>query len=156
MTRDLDALPFLKPALLRHLEEYPWRRDGLTRTERRILELVAEGVDAPGPLFAGVMDSETVLFGGDWWTFGVVARLCRGEEPLLTCTPGPEFVHPPNRTLSREAFSRQRLSLSAAGKRRLGGDRRTLARDMWLGGVHVTGRDWAWDDDDRALVRLGA
>jgi len=32
------ALPFLGPALRRHLEEFPWASDGRSRTERQILE----------------------------------------------------------------------------------------------------------------------
>ena len=36
---DTTPLPFLAPALRRHLEELPWTADGLSRTERRILEL---------------------------------------------------------------------------------------------------------------------
>ena len=32
------ALPFLGPALRRHLEEFPWTSDGRSRTERQILD----------------------------------------------------------------------------------------------------------------------
>jgi len=31
-----ESLPFLAAALLRHLEEFPWTTDGLSRTERQI------------------------------------------------------------------------------------------------------------------------
>ena len=34
--QDLSPLPFLRPALLRHLQEFPWLEDGLSRTERSI------------------------------------------------------------------------------------------------------------------------
>lgn len=37
------ALPFLAAALRRHLEEFPWTTDGLSRTERRILQALARG-----------------------------------------------------------------------------------------------------------------
>ena len=37
------ALPFLAAALRRHLEEFPWTADGLSRTERRILQALARG-----------------------------------------------------------------------------------------------------------------
>ena len=37
------ALPFLAAALRRHLEEFPWTTDGLSRTERRILQALERG-----------------------------------------------------------------------------------------------------------------
>lgn len=37
IAQDLSVLPFLRPALLRHLQEFPWASDGLSRTERAIL-----------------------------------------------------------------------------------------------------------------------
>ena len=48
---DLSALPFLGAALKRMLEQYPAAGDGLSRTERQILESVAGGAQelAPGP-----------------------------------------------------------------------------------------------------------
>ena len=37
-TLKIAALPFLAAALRRHLEEFPWTSDGLSRTERQILQ----------------------------------------------------------------------------------------------------------------------
>lgn len=37
------ALPFLAAALRRHLEEFPWTTDGLSRTERQILQALRRG-----------------------------------------------------------------------------------------------------------------
>ena len=42
---DTHALPFLAAALVRHLEDYPWTRDGLSRTERRVMSLAQAGPD---------------------------------------------------------------------------------------------------------------
>lgn len=47
---DLTPLPFLAAALARHLEEFPWWKDGLSRSERQILTLAADGIAAPGRL----------------------------------------------------------------------------------------------------------
>ena len=38
---DTAALPFLAASLVRFLQEYPWTSDGLSRSERRLLELAA-------------------------------------------------------------------------------------------------------------------
>ena len=40
---DTSALPYLAASITRFLQEYPWTTDGLSRTERRLLEL-ANGV----------------------------------------------------------------------------------------------------------------
>ena len=46
LSTDLAPLPFLRAALVRHLEEFPWLGDGLSRTERDILDALR---DAPLP-----------------------------------------------------------------------------------------------------------
>ena len=38
LDQDLTPLPFLRSALIRHLQEFPWTNDGLSRTERAILD----------------------------------------------------------------------------------------------------------------------
>jgi hypothetical protein len=43
LSQDLEPLPFLRAALIRHLEEFPWVEDGLSRTERSILDALSEG-----------------------------------------------------------------------------------------------------------------
>ena len=45
----ISAFPFLGPALRRHLEEFPWTSDGLSRTERQILQ----GRTDEDPVFMG-------------------------------------------------------------------------------------------------------
>ena len=59
-------LPFLAPALRRHLEELPWTSDGLSLTERLSLRAVAEGAGTPGEAFRRLHDElEPLLFLGD-------------------------------------------------------------------------------------------
>lgn len=153
---DLGALPFLGPALRRHLEEYPWRQDGLTRTERQLLRLVADGSSAPGKLFVENMNLEDVLFLGDWSTFRHIADLCHATVPLLHCAPGPRFECPPDTAVSRDAFLAQRLALTDDGRRVLNGDlnaRHAIERSLWLGGVTLdsSGPMWMWDAVHRRL-----
>jgi hypothetical protein len=38
LAQDLSPLPFLRAALVRHLQEFPWVEDSLSRTERSILD----------------------------------------------------------------------------------------------------------------------
>jgi hypothetical protein len=41
--QDTLPLPFLRDALIRHLQEFPWTTDGLSRTERGILDALRKG-----------------------------------------------------------------------------------------------------------------
>ena len=155
-TRDLTALPFLRRALRRHLQEYPWRRDGLTRTERQILELVDDGISAPGRVFVENMNREDVLFMGDWSTFRKIDLLCQAKQPLLHCAPGPEFQYPPKMTIAREDFLAQSLTLTEIGLSVLSGNAHAtdmIERNLWLGGVQLRSKQplWMWDDDNDRL-----
>lgn len=157
---DLSDLPFLAAALKRHLEEYPSPRTGLTRTEAQILRLVADGVHSPVALFVQNMDLETTLYMGDWSTFSRIDVLCSGAHPLLTCNPEGRFRHPPDETLPPEAFGAQQLHLSEDGEAVQAGARSAeplIARDEWLGGVHLKSGApmWMWDSDMSRLVRKG-
>jgi len=63
LAQDLASLPFLAAALRRHLEEFPWTSDGLSRLERAILDALR-----PAPLPFGrvfVATQEDPVFLGD-------------------------------------------------------------------------------------------
>ena len=59
------ALPFLAAALLRYCEEYPWTTDQLTRTQRTIARLRAEGLTDPHDLFRAFCRDEEPFWMGD-------------------------------------------------------------------------------------------
>lgn len=150
LTGDMSALPFLKPALARYLEEFPDTTTGLGRTETQILKLVANGINGPGPIFQKNMESETALYIGDWRSFHHIAKLCEGETPLLKTMTGEAFWYPPKTRKGRDAFRAQRLQLTNVGSDILQGRQNAfdcLIRDEWLGGVHLkTGVPmWTWD-----------
>jgi len=154
MAQDVDALPFLHAALARHLEEYPWTIDGLTKSERQLLKLVSAGIHTPGPLFARSMDYETVLFEGDLRIFKHIADLCSAR--LLNSEPFGTFRYPPHIQISRADFLGQKLQVTGAGEQVLAGTLRSssaIVRDEWLGGVHLlSGRPmWMWNPDHKKI-----
>jgi len=154
---DLSPLPFLRAALLRHLQEYPWADTGLTRTENQILNLVAQGTQDPGELFVQNMGLETELFIGDWPTYRCVGELCEAEVPLIESATSEPYWYPPIARGGRDAFRAQRLTLTSAGAAVLSGADHAfdkLQRDNWLGGVHFqTGeRLWTWDSSVAELT----
>jgi hypothetical protein len=128
------VLRHLGEAIQRLLQEHPWMDDGLSLTERRILQSIAEGAGAPEAVFREVWRLERRPFMGDIWCFRTLDGLLAGG----LVTGGPP------------------LALSELGEAVLSGraDRVELAGlDRWIGGIHLRapGR-WRWDPRREALL----
>jgi hypothetical protein len=138
LERDLSPLPFLARALRRHLEEYPWVGDWLTRTERQILIFVRDGATDPWKIFRRLHELEDCHYVADSWYLRILRGLAAGPAPLL----GEDLEH---------------LSLTPLGNEVLAGraDRvKTAGIDRWLGGVHLEGSSvWRWDPGAKRLRR---
>ena len=138
---DLDALPFLAAAFRRHLEEFPSTRDGLSRTERRVLEIGSSSPIDVGRAFSQLHDGETAFFIADASFLDVARHLAALTPALLT-------------------FDGHVLQTTADGMAVLdkAADRVALCGiNRWLGGVRLEGRGpvWRWDaagGQDRARV----
>lgn len=159
LQRDLSALPFLKAALLRHLEQFPALHGGLSRTERQILEVVASGVHTPLEIFRATQEREERPFLGDTTFWLYLSGLCTGSTPFLRRADGGTFAMPAAGSHD-PAFRDQVLVLTAAGQNALAGraDWITSKRgiDRWLGGVHLQGQEaaWRWDTARATLVQV--
>lgn len=156
MEQDLTVLPFMAAALRRHLEEFPSVADGLGRTHRQLLTLIAEGVQTPVALFVENMARESVLHMGDWSTFRRLDELFRVEEPLLMCRPFGVFRWPPGYAVPMATFRAQKLELSEKGRAVLAGEGDGAPMrgfDYWLGGVHFENgvARWRWDAEAGCL-----
>jgi hypothetical protein len=122
---DTSALPFLRPALERWLEELPSPPDGLPRTERQILRAVAAGNRTFEAIFRANQDQEPAPFMGDSIVEMRVAALRNAPTPLLTRDP---------------------ITLTTAGSRVLAGEadaRQLNGIDRWFGGVHLKSLPYA-------------
>jgi hypothetical protein len=147
--RGTPALPDLGAALLRHLQELPWTRDGLGLTHRLLLRPLAEhGVQTAGHLVERVMREHDPLPGlGDIGYDAFLRELAVGAEPLVL--RGGERA--------REAWHLDQVALTDAGRAVLAGERDWLGfapRDRWVGGVRIVAgqRNWRWDEDERDVV----
>jgi hypothetical protein len=156
------ALPFLRAALLRFLEEYPAPGSGLSRTERQLLAVLADGAETPSAIFRAWQAHEEALFMGDTSLWGHLRRLGEGTLPLLAliAPAGDGHFRLPHESPSAEAFAEQRLALSAAGRAVLAGQADQLALngcDRWLGGVHLCAPEavWRWDGAQQRLLPEG-
>jgi hypothetical protein len=136
---DVGALPYLRAALIRHLEEFPALDTGLSRTERQILETLVVGSWPLRELFgAAHHEREDPFFLGDALFFDVVDKLAAGDDRLV-------------------AREDDRVWLTETGRQVLAGRRdriETLGIDRWLGGVHLKGRrvPFRWDPGARRIV----
>jgi len=145
LARDTSALPFLAAALRRHLEEFPWTGDGLSRTERRLLELLAPGPSSLGAIFPRMHDLETAFYIADVSFLEVAMGLAAEPPGLIAVDP------PTDRALWGVA------SITAQGLAVRGGSVDRVRRwgiDRWRGGVHLAGagETWRWDPDAQRLV----
>lgn len=130
LERDTSALPYLAPALRRLLEELP-DDAGLSRSERQLLALLADGPRLPPQLFAEVQRLEEAPFEGDAWVWRRAASLV----PLVEPVPQP----PPLGDARR--FAATPVTLTDAGRAVLAGAADAVELrgiDRWLGGTHLT------------------
>ncbi|HEX6122570.1 MAG TPA: DUF1835 domain-containing protein [Ktedonobacterales bacterium] len=156
------ALPFLRAALRRCLEEFPAPGSGLSRTERQLLEVLTTGVETPHAVFQAWQAHEEAPFMGDTPLWMHLRRLGQGAHPLIALAAGPdgESFRLPHECASAAAFAAQRLRLTDAGRAVLAGEADQLVLnggDRWLGGVHLRtpGPIWRWDGAQQRLLREG-
>jgi hypothetical protein len=165
---DTSALPFLGEALERHLEEFPSIEDGLSRTERTILELTAAGTRGWTRLFGAVEEREERPYLDDWTLREYLVRLLTAPRPLLASRDGA-FLALMTRLRAGHAAKQEmwpaaaadELTPTAEGEAVLAGDADSVELngiDRWFGGVHLQGRDaaWRWARGERRLVPAGA
>ena len=143
---DTSALPYLAAALTRFLQEYPWTRDGLSLSERRLLGL-ADGAGIPlWEAFPRMHHGERAYYVTDTSLADMATELSRTTPPLLALS----LSGADGRILGGT------VTLTDAGRSVLAGrlDRvETCGLDRWLGGVHLqSGSIWRWDDARRRIV----
>jgi hypothetical protein len=140
---DTSALPFLSGALQRFLEEYPSTQNGLPRTERQILSVLASGPKSPGDLFlAATYPFEERVFMGDSTFWARVKGLKSGPHPLVEWD-----------VIESRPVPKGEVRITDAGRAVLEGRADWIELDgvdRWLGGVRLQRREAAWRWDQQA------
>ena len=153
---DTSAMPFLRPAILRHMEEYPAPATGLTRTERFILEMIYTGICTPLALFHLFGENEEAPFMGDWSFWRILDSLAQGAAPFVTGLRFPAFS-PAFSDEERDAYLNSELKLTGLGVTAMTGKKDAIEfrrLDRWMGGVHLTNKScWRWEAGERMLRR---
>jgi len=134
---DTSALPFLRDALLRHLQQFPAQRSGLSRAERQILQLTGSGVLKFQELFPAAQKMEESIWMGDCTFYQYLNRLTGVKHPLLNST-GAGFE---TTAFGRDVYEGREDHIRANGINR------------WLGGVHLCegAPVWRWDESARTI-----
>jgi hypothetical protein len=128
-------LPVLGEAVHRFLQQYPWCRSGLNRTERALLRAVEDGAETPLEAFEAHQRQEERPFMGDATAVDHLRTLRAEPGALLT--------------------SRRPFALTDEGRAVLNGQATWRGRpERWLGGVHLPpGKPrWCWDAAAGRLV----
>jgi hypothetical protein len=132
------TFPYLQPAMLRLLEEFPSATNGLARSERQILEVLADGPRTPEQTFIAASRLEEAIYMGDLSFWDIVKRLNAGAHPLLTLDVQERPGRLPDGT----------LRITEKGRAVLAGRADHIALNApsrWLGGTFLTPeRSWRW------------
>jgi len=145
---DTAALPFLAPSLVRFLQEYPWTGDGLSRSERRLLQLAATETPMLAAAFPRMSE-------GDRWYHMTDLSLKALAETLSSAPPALLAL---SAATAETKWFRRSATITDAGRRVLAGEQDRVATcgiDRWMGGVHLEGHavPWRWDEDAQSIVR---
>lgn len=149
---DLSAIPFLKRALIKHLQRFPSTTNGLGRIENVGLELIAKGYRNFKSLFPAFARRESEYGFGDAQLYLELKQLADASAPLLTLSNSGKgaSMEPAQMLLSS-------FEITDLGKAVLDGAQDFVRRngiDYWLGGVHLEGDEagWRWEEQAQELL----
>lgn len=140
---DTSALPYLASALTGFLREFPWNSDGLSRSERRLLQLTAAGSLTLESAFPRMDDGQRAYYVSDGSLIDLADELADATPPLLTGSGGEGL--------------RRTVAITDIGREVLAGrlDRVAVCGlDRWCGGTHLqAGNMWRWDEERQRIGR---
>jgi hypothetical protein len=142
------TMPFLGPALKRFLEEYPWTTDGLSRSERRLLEIASAGEIDLWTAFVRMHEGETAYYITDGSFLALLQGFSWCSPPLIAVTA----------SLAVDRIPDGSVTLTESGRAVLTGNLDRVATygiDRWFGGVHLTANTiaWRWNDAEQRIVK---
>jgi len=149
---DLSAIPFLKRALIKHLQRFPSTTNGLGRIGNVGLELIAKGYRNFRSLFPAFARRESEYGFGDAQLYFELKQLAEASTPLLTLSSTVKGASTDAAQMLLSSFE-----ITELGKAVLDGNQDCVIRngiDHWLGGVHLEGDEagWRWEEDAQELL----
>ena len=160
-----ECLPYLGPALLRLLAEFPAPHSGLSLTEERILRQLAEGPAKVAKVFGAVHSMDEAQFLADLPFFLRLDGLAFAHEPLIEGLPfrtgdcGPLGFTPGDNgaaEASYRAYAGAEIALTKAGAAALAGRFDHASENQVeraIGGTRIApGAMWRYDRATGALT----
>lgn len=156
LLRDTIALPFVAPALRRHLQQFPSIVNGLSRSQQQGLEVIGSGISQLLRVYpAAHHEREETIWLGDTTFATHLEELWACPVPLLARVDDQPLQ---SVTLDGKGFWLQQVKLTDAGSAVVAGraDHVDLnGIDKWLGGVQFgSDRYWRWDGEAQRVVRV--
>jgi hypothetical protein len=147
------ALPLLKNSLCAHLARFPSTLNGLGRIEQQALSLIKDGNGEFKGLFQEFGARQSIYGLGDFQFWNELQRLTRAQTPLLVMSETDA-----EGTLASGAFLKTVFELTPEGALVLEGKEDFVELngiDLWLGGVHLDGKEnpWRWNEGSERLER---
>jgi hypothetical protein len=147
LEEDSSALRFLAGSVRRLLEQLPGADDGLSRSERQVLEALMDEERTAGELFQMHNALEEPVWLGDSTFVDYLRAMAAEPLPLLHFEGSWD-----------DEWHRGRARLTDTGRRVLAGEADAVALrgvDRWQGGVQLkgTGPVWRWDRVRQRLAR---
>ena len=140
---DTSALPYLASAITGFLREFPWTSDGLSRSERRLLQLAAAGSLTLAEAFPRMDDGQRAYYVSDE-ALNDLADGLSGTTPALLAASGGGSL-------------RRTVAITDIGREVLAGRMDRVAvcgLDRWCGGTHLqAGNMWRWDEERQRIGR---
>jgi len=150
------GLPFMTEALERLVCEYPSTDDGLSQTQRQILEVLELGPMRLPNLFRTAQALEARPFMGDWSFWVELRSLIQVGRPALQVVGEQPLLLPPKVDVKEERFRQQRLRLTEFGEKLLAAKTDFMALNRvlrWIGGVEIDHEtNWRWDRHQQVVV----
>jgi hypothetical protein len=148
---DISALPFLREALKKHLQRFPSTHNGLGRIENIGVELVSAGYPQFKSLFPAFIRREPRYGFGDSQFYLAMHRLATAPVPVLRQKDEGNSAKDPARMLLSS------FEITSGGEAIMTGKEDFVLRngiDIWLGGVHLQGKEspWRWDEETQELL----
>jgi hypothetical protein len=145
---DTGAMPFLSAALTRFLQEYPWTTDGLSRSERRLLQIASTGPIDLMTAFGRMHQGETAYYITDLSFLSLLNDFSRSDPPAIAIGSA---------SLDERKIPQGTVAITDHGRRLFNGESDRVAVygiDRWLGGVHLEGKSvmWRWDGERDRVV----
>ncbi len=150
---ETSALPFLKNSLRAHLARFPSTLNGLGRVEQQALKLIDAGHREFKGLFREFGAQQPIYGLGDFQFWNELQRMTRAPKPLLLMSNVEA-----EGALASGAFLKAVFELTPEGALVLEGKEDFVELngvDLWLGGVHLKGKEnlWRWNDGSERLER---